>query len=265
MFSIITFPSYLGQRLKSNYNTPMIFLKYIKYNKRISNIEIQKKNLIQNLYQLYNLNKKIIGPKINIGGDHSMAISTIASNLNMYPNLKVIWIDAHPDINTFQSSSTKNIHGMPLAYLTGLDEFPNINFITNKLKFQNLLYIGIRDIDPFEKEIIQKYNIKYIKVNDVNNELNYTIQKIKNFIKDDYFHVSFDVDSLDPNVLDSTGTPVEKGLELYQTKHILDLLYKKNLVGLDIVELNCILGNEQKSLSNLSFLFQNYFSDKNKL
>lgn len=266
MFSIITFPSYLGQRLKSSQNTPINFLKYIKYNKKgVYHIQTQNKKLIQNLYQLYHLNQKIIVPKINIGGDHSMAISTIASNLQKFPNLKVVWIDAHPDINTFKSSSTKNIHGMPLAYLTGLDDFLNIDFIRNKLNFENLLYIGIRDIDPFEKEIIQKYNINYIKVHDVNNELNYTLHKIKNFIKDDYYHVSFDVDSLDPNVLDSTGTPVENGLGLYQTKHILDLLYQKNLVGLDIVELNLELGNKNKSLSNLSYLFQNYFANKNKL
>ena len=72
------------------------------------------------------------------------------------------------------------------------------------------------------------------------------------------------MDSLDPNVLDKTGTPIENGLGLYQTKHILDLLYKKNLVGLDIVELNLDLGNKHKSLS-LSFLFQNYISNQCKL
>ena len=118
MFSIITFPSYLGQRLKSSKNTPLNFLKYIKYNKKgVYHIEAQNKNLIQNLYQLYHLNQKIMTPKINIGGDH-LSISTIASNLQKFPNLKVVWIDAHPDINTFKSSSTKNIHtGMPLAFL----------------------------------------------------------------------------------------------------------------------------------------------------
>ena len=94
--------------------------------------------------------------KINIGGDHSMAIATVADSLNRVPpgKLKVIWFDAHPDINTYKSSISKNYHGMPLGYLTGLCKSHYFPFITNYLNFENLLYIGIRDIDEYEKKII---------------------------------------------------------------------------------------------------------------
>ena len=76
-----------------------------------------------------------------------MAISTVDSSLNKYKDLKVIWIDAHPDINSFKSSKTKNFHGMPLSFLTGMDYNPKFNFIKNILPIKNILYIGIRKIN----------------------------------------------------------------------------------------------------------------------
>jgi arginase len=218
-----------------------------------------KNNIYKNIFNLYQVNYYLTNV-INIGGDHSMAIGSIGAALNKFPNLKVIWFDAHPDINTYEKSLSKNIHGMPLAYLTGLDTHKKFNFIKNKLKFQNLLYIGIRDIDDFEAQVIRKYNIKYIKSSDINNNPEKCMKKILNFIKDDPIHVSFDVDCMDPSIIPSTGTTAKYGLKMRQTKFIIDSIYKKNVVNTDITELNLSLGTktqQDKSLKNTLKLFEN--------
>lgn len=263
MFHTISFPSYLGQRLKAHTNSPAKLLRHLDF-KYFHQVCITD-DLFQNLHNLYDKNAGIKGKKINIGGDHSMAIATVAHSLNTYPNCKVIWFDAHPDLNTYDSSKTKNFHGMPLSYLLGLDKNDKFNFIKNKLAYENLLYVGIRDLDEFEKEIIEKYNINYISVEEFNktsiNDFHHNLlKKIKYFIQDDPIHISFDVDCLDPDVLDSTGTPVGEGLTLLRSKKMLNyLLHNENVVNIDITELNLDLGNSYKSMGTIDYLFHDYF------
>ena len=156
--------------------------------------------MVYNLKNLYTSNQSIVGRKINIGGDHSMSIATVADSLNKFADkdLKVLWFDAHPDINTYESSKSKNYHGMPLSYLTGLSKNSDFSFIHHTLDFDNLMYIGIRDIDHYEKKIIEEKNIKYISCNEVNHNLNKSLDKIINFIGNSPIHLSFDVDCMDP-------------------------------------------------------------------
>lgn len=259
----IFYPSFLGQSKVIIRNTPSILYNLFQpHNYNI--IKCHPTNINKNLENLYNANKELrrYYNHINIGGDHSMSIATIAASLHINPNIKVLWIDAHPDINTYQSSKTKNIHGMPLSYLTGLDYSPNFKFLNNKnilLPFDNIMYIGIRDIDDYEKEIIEKQNIKYFTAMDLNNNFNNVLKEIALFIGDEEVHLSFDVDSLDPKYLDSTGTIVENGLKYENTKQMLDyLLIHKNIINMDITELNLDIGNEKKSIYTFMKLFQNY-------
>ena len=125
--------------------------------------------MIKNLKSIYNANKRIIGKRVNIGGDHSITIGTGAYTLNTYKRPKFIWLDAHADINDYENSETKNYHGMPLNYLTGLSKLNNIDFVKQKLKFENLLYIGIRDVDDYEKKI-KKHKINVITIDDIKNK-----------------------------------------------------------------------------------------------
>jgi arginase len=129
------------------------------------------------------------------------------------------------------------------------------------------MYIGIRDIDNYEKEIIKKYNIQYISVNQVNQNLYESIQKINNFIGESPVHLSFDVDCMDPKIITCTGTKSKYGLNS-NTKIILDYLEKKNICNMDITELNLELGNNKdkfKTIQNFSKLFENYLHfDKTK-
>ena len=110
---------------------------------------------------------------------------------------------------------------MPLGYLTGLDYRKNFSFIKNTLPFQNILYIGLRDIDNYEKNILNTCNIKQISCEEVNDNPHKVIRTIQKFINNDPFHLSFDVDSLDPSVMSSTGTPVKNGIMLKPMKKVL--------------------------------------------
>ena len=189
-----------------------------------------------------------------------MAIATVSSTLKKYNDAKVIWIDAHPDINTFESSETKNYHGMPLAYLTGLQSDKQCDYIKSKLKFKNILYIGIRDIDHFEKSIIQDKGINVITMDDIQSNMSDTLETIRNFIGKSPIHVSFDVDVLDPSIMQGTGTPVKNGIKLEEAKTILDELYDYRVVNMDIAELNLDDFDEEvreKSLKTFVELFGN--------
>jgi arginase len=267
---IINFPSRLGQRKKGLENTGSYFKNFVNnnfYNVNCSNSTKHREfHLINNLWNLYHANI-LFKNKINIGGDHSMSMATVADSLNRSPEnkLKVIWFDAHPDINTYKSSNTKSFHGMPLSFLTGIDEDEDLSFIVNKLKFDNLMYVGLRSVDRFESRILNKYEIKHLNVNTINNNPQKSYRMIKNFIKDDPVHLSFDVDVLDPSIMPCTGTPVDKGLKLDPTKIVLDHLKNDNIVNMDITELNLELGNEKEkneSIKNILYLFDNYFDVK---
>lgn len=250
----ILFPNMLGQMKQGVQHSPPLLKDFMKL-KNTTSVHCGK-SLESNLHRLYKKNKKTSGQRINIGGDHSMSIATVAYTLNNYPDSKVIWVDAHPDINTTFSSKTKNVHGMPLGFLTGLDYNREFSYIKNLLPFQNILYVGLRDIDHYEKNILDTCNIEQISTEEVNNNPQKVIRTIQEFIDNDPFHLSFDVDSLDPSVMSSTGTPVENGILLKPMKKVLrNIMNSDNMVNMDITELNLELGDNHKSLQNFLYLF----------
>jgi arginase len=233
-----------------------ILKKYIKKYKissqtAISNNSSIEKKLFYNLINIYN---NIQDERIFIGGDHSSAIATISKIY--YPGMKIIWIDAHPDINTYKESISKNYHGMPLAVLTGLDRILNSALFDIKIPFSDILYIGIRSIDDFERKIIEEKNIKFIDSNLTNYK-----EIIKDFLGNNKFHISFDVDSIVPYDMPCTGTRVENGITRDKMRELMDylLVFKPN--SLDIVEINLTLGSYyqyHKSIATLFYVFENY-------
>jgi arginase len=181
-----------------------------------------------------------------LGGDHSLGAPSVYASLMKYNNLTVIWIDAHADINTMSASLSKNLHGTPLAMCTGLEEcwWEKSNY---KLDFSNLIYVGIRDLDDFEKDIIKTNNIKV-----------FTPEQTIDFIKNtnNKIHISFDVDSLDPTYLDSTGTLANNGLNPNDIKNIINnAVLTDKLIALDIMEFNPNIGNIEKSLEIMHSIF----------
>jgi arginase len=259
--NIILFPHNLGQTKKGTENAPKILNKYINHKKHRVMVVKTTDNFFKNINNLYNKNKSTKGKIINIGGDHSMSIATIADTLNKYPNAKVIYFDAHADINTYKSSKSKHYHGMPLSFVTGIDQDKKFPFIKNKLPFENLLYIGSRCWDIFEVNEVYKKNIKFLTPDDINNNFEESLNKIMNFVGNSPVHVSFDVDSIDPKYIPSTGTPVKNGIELDNAIKILDNLNNTKIVNMDITELNNKLGSTtdvDKSIKNTELLFSKF-------
>jgi len=190
---------------------------------------------------------------ILLGGDHSIGQSSVASSIykvDDVKNLYVIWIDAHGDINTYESSLSKNLHGMPLSGIVGYEK-PWFEIKSN-LPLDNLLYFGIRDLDLFEREKIEYDNIFYASdFNELKDEITMILMKNKNA----RFHVSFDVDSLDPKYLDSTGCLAEGGLHPDDIINTIELVRDK-MIAIDIVEYNPMLGNREKSLETLDYIIE---------
>ena len=184
-----------------------------------------------------------------LGGDHSVSSSSVLASLKKYKDLEVIWVDAHPDMHTYDSTVSGNTHGTPLSIATGLEEQHWASRMSlPRLRFPNLTYCGIRDIDDFEAQIIEEKKIRVLNVAD-------TVDYIRN--TDAPIHISFDVDALDPKLVSSTGTRVDNGLNSQEVMEIIgSALIDDKLVSLDVVEFNTALGDPEKSLKSVKDVFE---------
>lgn len=256
----------LGQKIKGVEKSPKILSNYL--NKDIIKINSQcNDDLFKNIKRIYKSNHECKYPRVNIGGDHSISIATGASSLNKNKNTKFLWFDAHADINTYEESNTKNYHGMVLGYLSGACKHPKFDFISNKLNLNNLMYIGIRDLDSYERNVIKDNNVNVIRSRECNNHTDTVINKIKDFVGNDDVHISFDVDILDPCIMKSTGTPVSYGTNISSTRIIMSIILNDlKVTNLDICELNLDIGDKaskQRSLDAVLEIFKNsLFNDK---
>jgi len=187
---------------------------------------------------------------LTLGGDHSLAMGTISGTLEAHPNACIIWIDAHADINTSETTESGNIHGMPVSFLLGLGEkFDEFAWVKPALKANRLVYIGLRDIDAGEKKILKDNKIRAFSMHEVDK---YGIGKVVemaldhvNPARDLPIHLSFDVDALDPSVAPSTGTPVRGGLTFREGHYICEAIWETGLlVALDLMEVNPSLADE---------------------
>lgn len=207
---------------------------------------------------------------INWGGDHSMAIPTVGAFCKNYPSGKVLWIDAHADLNLPEHSPTGNLHGMPLALLMNLDRRCNekMPWLTSKLKPEQLIYLGIRDLDPFEVKTIEDLGIKHYTAKDIRTcGIDSIAFEIVNEVKSNPLHISFDIDSLDPELAPSTGVPVTEGLKTNDLEYLSEILSAhSNIKSIDIAEINPLIGSEKDvymtCLAAVKFLKS--FVEKNK-
>lgn len=191
---------------------------------------------------------------VTIGGDHSIAIGSIAGVLQTYPNLGVLWFDAHTDINTELSSPSGNAHGMPLAALMGSCE-SGINVNEHCLNSQNVFWIGARDIDDGEWDIIRTLNIEdHVYTSEMVHKLgiNNIMEEIREKLKKNgvkYLHLSFDIDGMDPSIVPATGTPVVNGLIDADFEGFINETVRNmpRLVSVDFVEYNPQIDDEMHS------------------
>lgn len=208
---------------------------------------------------------------IVIGGDHAIAMGSISGVLSKYPNVGVIWFDAHTDINTETTSPTGNAHGMPLAALMGLCK-SGINNQERLLNPQNVYWVGARDIDKGELETIKRLGIEdhvftAERVHQIGMET--VMHQIRSAFQDngvEQLHLSFDIDGMDPLIVPATGTPVKAGLNEIECDAFIDAMTEgmPELVSMDFVEYNPLMDDPQyttckwcaNTLSKLCELFE---------
>lgn len=181
---------------------------------------------------------------IFFGGDHLSSYGTILGSLLKYGNdFKLLWIDAHTDIHSFETSPSKNLHGMVVNFLLNHNykDIPRLNS-------SQILYVGIRSVEEEEYNFINKWNISHIKMDDIHRDYNSRLQNIYNFVKNSNIHISLDVDVFDPTIMPSTGTVEPNGLFLDQFKDIITLVKNnsKKYYATDIMEFNRKIGNQEE-------------------
>lgn len=186
-----------------------------------------------------------------LGGDHSMSIGSV-SGIATAGRTGVMWVDAHADLNTPETSPTGNIHGMPLATLVGkgLPELTGVGGEGPKIREEDTVLIGLRDLDPAEQEWLRSgdwivYTMRDIDERGIAEVVGEALERLSHL---DRLHVSFDLDSLEPNEAPGVGTPVRGGLS-YREGHLLGEMIGDSgrLTSLDVVEVNPILDGQNRT------------------
>jgi arginase len=186
-----------------------------------------------------------------LGGDHSISIGSIAAAAQDGP-VGVIWIDAHGDFNTPESSPSGNIHGMPVAALIGegAESLVNVGYEGTKLEPPQIVQIGIRSLDAIERERLARSGIDVFTMRHVDEIGMATVarQALDRLRHLPTIHVSLDMDSLDPAEAPGVGTPVPGGLTYREAHLLMEILGDSRRVSsLDIVEINPILDHGNKT------------------
>jgi arginase len=186
-----------------------------------------------------------------LGGDHSVSMGTIAGVAGR-GRTGVLWIDAHADLNTPATSPSGNIHGMPLAHLLGRGD-PRLLSIWGggtMLRPEDVAFIGIRSLDPPERELIAELGLKVFTMKEIDKRgmAEVASEAIAHLAHLEALHVSFDADVLDPQVAPGVGTPVPGGLTYREAHLLMELLADAGVVtSLDLVEVNPLLDDRNKT------------------
>ncbi len=186
-----------------------------------------------------------------LGGDHSVAVGTVAGVSHAFrarsEKVGVIWIDAHSDMNTPETSPSGNIHGMPLACCIGRgpEELTKIFGYAPKVKARNVVLIGVRDIDMSEREAVRDSGITIFTMRDIDERGLRSVMETAIKLASDGtagFHLSLDMDVLDPDEAPGVGTPVRGGVTYREAHLAMETICDcSRMVSMEIVEVNPVL------------------------
>jgi arginase len=192
-----------------------------------------------------------------LGGDHSVAAGTVAGVAEFYrrQNQKIglIWIDAHSDMNTPDSSPSGNVHGMPLAAIMGLGpaELGNIFNFSPKVHPENCVLVGIRDVDAIEKENIRKAGVEVFTMRDIDERgMRSVMEEALRMAGRGTagYHVSLDMDWIDPEDAPGVGTPVWGGATYREAHLAMEIISDHGrLLSLEIVEVNPVIDEHNQT------------------
>ena len=197
-----------------------------------------------------------------LGGDHSMACGTLAGVAKVHRGLGrkvgLLWFDAHGDANTPGTTASGNIHGMPLAALLGQGPraLTHVGGFAPKVAIRNAALVAVRELDPPERRLIRRLGLRCFTMKDID------ARGIRNCVLDAIdiasrdtagFHVSFDMDAMDPSAAPGVGTPVKGGLS-YREAHLAmeTVADSKRLLSFELAEVNPVMdrGNETAVLAS---------------
>lgn len=197
---------------------------------------------------------------IFLGGDHSLALGTVPGVTRRAHEKGqeqfVLWIDAHPDIHSLDTTESGNLHGTPVAYFTGTHDFSDAYPpLQAQVRPENVCMMGIRSVDAEEKALlsdagIEVHDMRAIDENGIKAPLQNFLERVK--AANGALHVSFDVDFLDPSIAPAVGTTVPGGATFREAHLVMELLCDFGLVtSLDLVELNPFLDERGRTASLL--------------
>ncbi len=197
------------------------------------------------------------------GGDHSIAVGTIGGVTHEQP-VGVLWIDAHGDFNTPEISPSGNLHGMPLATLLGHGSkaWANIGRPGPKLTAEQVVIIGLRDVDDKERLLLRESGITVYTMREIDERgmAVITMEALTHLKPFDRLHISLDMDSLDPTEAPGVGTPVPGGLTYREAHLLMEILADDGRVGsVDVVEINPILDTRNHTAHIASQLLASLF------
>jgi arginase len=186
-----------------------------------------------------------------LGGDHSIAVGTVGGMARCYRKRKqrigLIWIDAHADMNTPASSPSGNVHGMPLACIAGMGpkELTHLAGVAPMVDPDRIVLVGIRDVDLTESPNVRKAGVNWFTMRDIDERGMRAVMEDAVRIASTGtagFHVSFDMDSLDPDEAPGVGTPVRGGITYREAHLAMEIIADSGkMTSLEIVEVNPVI------------------------
>jgi arginase len=195
-----------------------------------------------------------------LGGDHSVAAGTVAGVAEFFrqqrrqdQRIGLLWIDAHADINTPETSPSGNVHGMPLAAILGLGpaELANIYGFSPKVKAENCVVVGVRDIDAREKENVRETGVEVYTMRDIDERGMRTV--IEEALRvagrgTAGYHVSLDMDWIDPEDAPGVGTPVRGGASYREAHLAMEIIADHGrMTSFEIVEVNPVIDEHNRT------------------
>jgi len=194
---------------------------------------------------------------IVLGGDHSVAVGTVAGVAEFHrrqgQKIGLIWIDAHTDINTPETSPTGNVHGMPLAAIMGLGpaELANIVNFSPMVAPENCVLVGVRDIDAVEKENVRKAGVEVYTMRDIDERGMRAVMEEALRIAGRGtagYHISLDMDWIDPEDAPGVGTPVRGGATYREAHLVMEAIADHGrMTSFEIVEVNPVIDEHNRT------------------
>lgn len=281
MINIINAKSDLGVHVDGSNLGPEVLTK----NLNITKYDIDKDNVIKskdpndlkkNLEGVNNFTKKVFQKELEIlengnfpllvGGDHSTVIGSALASNYYNKNIGIIWIDAHGDYNTFKTTHSGNLHGLPLAAITGYDCKELTSFITdNYINPKNCVVVGARSIDPWEIGNMVDAGVTIFTTEDIRkNGAEVIMNKAFDIALNNTLgtHISYDLDVIDCNIAPGVSIPEVSGINIEEANKIMDILIsrKKDIKSMDFVEFNPTKDIDNKTYDIAMGLLNNFIN-----